>query len=169
MNFTRVGVRLPRNSWPHFTVSNSRLPQLGGTGPLIYIPQEQGGLIIPIGTGFPFCRLLRLAGLRLKYSTTPPHGNWFRLSCNPRYIASGRPQQKTHFPNIIEVFTSPLHRNGSSSIVACVFVAAWSRCLAMAVCSGSTIPAFRIHVTYIWKGSWLYMFVIWQCYALLKL
>jgi hypothetical protein len=39
-----------------------RLPQPGGPGPRIYIPQEQGGPVIPPGTGFPLCRLLRLAG-----------------------------------------------------------------------------------------------------------
>jgi hypothetical protein len=47
--------------------------------------------------------------------------------------------------------TSPLHRNGSSSVVASAFVAAGmclpSRCLAMIVCSGSTIPTLRRHVT----------------------
>jgi hypothetical protein len=36
----------------HFTVSDLRLPQPGGPGPCIYIPQEQGGLVIPPGTGF---------------------------------------------------------------------------------------------------------------------
>jgi hypothetical protein len=39
-----------------------RLPQPGGPGPRIYIPQEQGGPVIPPGTGFPLRRLLRLAG-----------------------------------------------------------------------------------------------------------
>jgi hypothetical protein len=43
------------------------------------------------------------------------------------------------------------HRVNNSSIVACIFVAAGtclpSRCLAMNVYSGSTIPAFRRHVT----------------------
>jgi hypothetical protein len=38
-----------------------RLPQPGGPGSRIYIPQEQGGPVIPPGTGFPFYRLLRLA------------------------------------------------------------------------------------------------------------
>jgi hypothetical protein len=42
--------RVPRDSWPHFTVSDSRLPQPGGPGPRIYIPQEQGGPVIPPGT-----------------------------------------------------------------------------------------------------------------------
>jgi hypothetical protein len=39
-----------------------RLRQPGGLGPRIYIPQEQGGPVIHPGTGFPFCRPLRLAG-----------------------------------------------------------------------------------------------------------
>jgi hypothetical protein len=56
-------VRVPRDTWSHFTVSNSRLPQPGGPGPRIYILQEQSGPIIPPGTGFPFRRYLRLAGL----------------------------------------------------------------------------------------------------------
>jgi hypothetical protein len=48
--------------------------QPGGPGPRIYIPQEQGGPVIPTGTGFPFRRLLRLARLRWRYSIPPPHG-----------------------------------------------------------------------------------------------
>jgi hypothetical protein len=67
-------VRVPRDSWPYFTVSDSRLPQPGGPSPRIYILQEQGGPVIPRSTGFPFRRLLRLAGLRWRYSTQPPHG-----------------------------------------------------------------------------------------------
>jgi hypothetical protein len=39
-----------------------RLPQPGGPGPHIYIPQEHGGPVIPPGTGSPFHCLLRLAG-----------------------------------------------------------------------------------------------------------
>jgi hypothetical protein len=61
-------VRVPRDSWSHFTVSDSRLPQPGGPGPRNYIPQEQGGPVIPPGTGFPFLRLLRLAELQWRYS-----------------------------------------------------------------------------------------------------
>jgi hypothetical protein len=44
---------------PHnhnFTASGSRLPRPWGQGPRIYIPQEQGGPVIPPGTGFPFRR-----------------------------------------------------------------------------------------------------------------
>jgi hypothetical protein len=44
------------------------------TGPSIYIPQEQGGLVIPPDTGFPLRRLLWLAVLWWRYSNAPPHG-----------------------------------------------------------------------------------------------
>jgi hypothetical protein len=59
----------------YFTVSDSRLPKPGGPGPRIYIPLEQGGPVITPGTGFPFRRLLQLAGLRWRYSNPPPRGN----------------------------------------------------------------------------------------------
>jgi hypothetical protein len=35
-------VRVPRDSWPYFTLSDSRVHQPGGPGPRIYIPQDQG-------------------------------------------------------------------------------------------------------------------------------
>jgi hypothetical protein len=47
----------------HILLSYLRLPQPGGLGPCIYIPQEQDGPVIPLGTGFPFCHPLWLAGL----------------------------------------------------------------------------------------------------------
>jgi hypothetical protein len=40
-------VRVQRNS-KHFTVSDSILPQPGGPGPRIYIPQEQAGPVSSI-------------------------------------------------------------------------------------------------------------------------
>jgi hypothetical protein len=49
-----------------------RLPQPGGSGSRIYIPQEQNSPVIPRGTGFPLRRLLRLAGLRRRYSNPSP-------------------------------------------------------------------------------------------------
>jgi hypothetical protein len=65
----------PAQSWPYFTLSNSRFPHPGGQGPRIYTPQEEGGPIIPPpDTGFLFRRLLRLAGIRWRYSIRPPHG-----------------------------------------------------------------------------------------------
>jgi hypothetical protein len=51
-----------RRTHGHILLSLLRLPQPGGPGSRIYIPQEQGGPVIPPGTGLPFCHLLRLAG-----------------------------------------------------------------------------------------------------------
>jgi hypothetical protein len=84
-------VRVPRDSWSPFTVSDSRVPQPGGPGPRIYIPQEQRGPVIPPGTGFPLHHLLRLAGLRWRCSTPPPHGKTVSILC---YITSGRTDRK---------------------------------------------------------------------------
>jgi hypothetical protein len=51
-------VQVLRESRPDINVSDSRLPQLGGPGPCIYITQEQCGPVITPGTGFPFHCLL---------------------------------------------------------------------------------------------------------------
>jgi hypothetical protein len=65
----------PRGTQTHILLSQFlRLPQPRGPGPRNYIPQEQGGPDIPPGIWFPFRRLLRLAGLRWRYSVPPPHG-----------------------------------------------------------------------------------------------
>jgi hypothetical protein len=48
-----------RKTHSHILLSHLRLQQPGGPGRSIYIPQEQDGPVIP---GFPFCRLLQLAG-----------------------------------------------------------------------------------------------------------
>jgi hypothetical protein len=67
--FSPSQVRTPRDIWPYITVSDSGLPQPGGNR--IYIPQEEDGPVIPPGTGFPFRRFLRLAGLiNLIWTTT---------------------------------------------------------------------------------------------------
>jgi hypothetical protein len=91
MSFTIVaGPRQRSHSQVHFTASDSRLPQRGGPGPRIYeyIPQERASPVIPPGTVFPFHRLLRLAGLRWRYSN---HAGLMEAGSNrPRYIASGR-------------------------------------------------------------------------------
>jgi hypothetical protein len=85
-------VRFLRDSWPYFTVSDSIHPQPGGPGPRIYIPPEQAGPVIPPSTVFPFRRLLRLAGLQLRYSNPPP----VVLLLTPRH----EPPQKTPFPTV---------------------------------------------------------------------
>jgi hypothetical protein len=63
-----LGSRSHRNHDP-ILLSLLRLPQPGGPGPRIYIPQEQGDPVIPSGTGFPFRRLLRLTRLQLRNYT----------------------------------------------------------------------------------------------------
>jgi hypothetical protein len=68
-------VRVPRDSWPHFTISDSGLSQPVGPGPRIYIPQEQGSPFIPPGTGFICRRLLRLAGYGGGIRPRP-HNKW---------------------------------------------------------------------------------------------
>jgi hypothetical protein len=90
-------IRIPRDSWPHFTVSDSRLPQSGGPGPHIYIPQEQGGPVLPPGPGFPFRHLLWLAGLWWRYADPPPHGHSTGRTTSPRCIAPVQTAQKTLF------------------------------------------------------------------------
>jgi hypothetical protein len=123
---------------------------------------------VPI-TGWPsytprhwvhFGCLLRLAGLRWKYSNPPPHGVFPSVSSDSAGLGSSLyslgsvPTENTaswQFPCCyIGVFNSPLYRNGSS-ILACVFISAGtclpSRCLAINVYPASTIPAFRQHGT----------------------
>jgi hypothetical protein len=41
-----------RRTHNHTLLSHLRLPQPGGPGSCIYIPQEQGGPVIPLGTAF---------------------------------------------------------------------------------------------------------------------
>jgi hypothetical protein len=57
-----------RGTQSYFTVSDSKLPQPRGSGLRIYVPQEQGDPVITPSTEFPLCCLLRLAGLRWRYS-----------------------------------------------------------------------------------------------------
>jgi hypothetical protein len=61
----------------HILLSHSRLPQPGGPGTHIYIPQAQGGPVISQGTGFPFRHLLWLSGLWWRYLNLPVH--WLLL------------------------------------------------------------------------------------------
>jgi hypothetical protein len=46
---------------------------------------------------FPFCRLLRLAGLRWRYSTEPPHENGYLLPVTDSPIVTVRTTQKATF------------------------------------------------------------------------
>jgi hypothetical protein len=76
-------VRVLWDSWPYFTLLNSRLTQPGGPCACIYISQAQGGPIMPPGTTFPFGRLLRLTGIWWWYSNLPPCGDSFTTDFVP--------------------------------------------------------------------------------------
>jgi hypothetical protein len=130
-------VRVPRDSWPHFTVSDSRLlPTRRARS-----PQEQGGPVIPPGIGFHFRRLLRLSGLRWRYSTSPPHGIhiYFSLSTvgwRLVLIKTTRhgPRRKHRFPLLLYPFFSvetclfaELLRSNGCCIFAYFAVVAWRR------------------------------------------
>jgi hypothetical protein len=122
-------VRVPRDSWPYFTVSDSRLLQPGGLAPRIYIPLEQGDPVKPPGTELYFRRLLRLAGLRWKYSAPPPHGISDLSRFCTTYIVSRRTDRKRIRCPAVDicepqtkyllccqecVFIGPLPNNGST-------------------------------------------------------
>jgi hypothetical protein len=92
-------VRVPRDSWPYLIASGSRHPHPGGLGSRMYIPQEQGDPVISPGTGSPFHRLLRLAGLRWRYSWTT----------RPCYRAPTRISQKPSL-SLLHVLSFPRKR-----------------------------------------------------------
>jgi hypothetical protein len=112
-------VRVPRVSWPHFTVSGSRLPQPGGPGSRIYIPQERGGPVIPPGTGFLFRRLQRLAGLW--WSNRPRLHTGFCLSnstdCKRPTLS---PIDLRHGPRTENTMRTPFSSNSSIIIEVCL-------------------------------------------------
>jgi hypothetical protein len=63
-----------RGTRDHILLSQVRdSPIWRARSPYLYL-QEQGGPVIPPGTGFPFRRLSRLAGLWRRYLNPPPHG-----------------------------------------------------------------------------------------------
>jgi hypothetical protein len=74
VQFAVIHAPKSRRTHDHILLSYLRLAQHGGPESRIYIPHEQGGTVVPLGTGFPFCCLLRLAGLWGRYSNPPLHG-----------------------------------------------------------------------------------------------
>jgi hypothetical protein len=66
--------QVPKNSWPHFTLSSKSPSTWRARSPYLH-PPWTGGPVIPSGTGFPFCHLFWLAGLRWRYCNPPPNGS----------------------------------------------------------------------------------------------
>jgi hypothetical protein len=117
-------------------VSDSRLPQSGGLGSSIYIAQEQGGPVIPPGTGFRFRRLIRLA--RDTVEVFEPASTHVLLANLPRRLSL----------YILGMDRIGNTASNSSSIIACVSVAAGTclpSCrLATAIFCCSTIQGFQL-------------------------
>jgi hypothetical protein len=113
-------IRVQKDSWPNFAVSDSSFPQPGGPGPRIYIPQEQGGPVISQAPGFLFVVSYDShcygGGIRARLHTV--------MTVGPRYI---QPPQGRHREHRLQDFlncwvrvccsdhmtaTEPLPRNG---------------------------------------------------------
>jgi hypothetical protein len=98
----------------------------GGPGPCIYMPQEQGGPVIPPDTGFAFRHLLRLTGLLWEYSAPPQRRvltnsvNW-QLGCPLCPLCTNRVENTSIFGASNRcrrnVYTDPLPRNGLHNTV----------------------------------------------------
>jgi hypothetical protein len=104
-------VRVPRDSWPYFTVSDSRPPNLEGQVPIFIFPGTGWPSYSP-GTGFPFRRLLRLTGLRWMYSNPPPHCS---ANCLQDNSSAWTTQKIKPLYCCRCVFTTSLHSNGGGA------------------------------------------------------
>jgi hypothetical protein len=76
-----------RRTRNHTSLSHLRFRQPGRPGPRIYIPQGQGGTVLTPGTGFPLRRLVRITGLRWRYSNPfdaprTSSGNFDAIKCS---------------------------------------------------------------------------------------
>jgi hypothetical protein len=97
-------------------------PNMEDQVPVFIPPPKQGGPVIHPGTGPPLRRLLRLAGLRWRYSSPPPRGVTCRilscqLSCQDNFSARTTSKSpalyccaRVRFRR--NAFTDPLLRNG---------------------------------------------------------
>jgi hypothetical protein len=72
------------DSWPYFTLSDSRFPKPGGLDRRIYIPQEQSGPVIPQALDSLFVSSDKSQGYGGGIGTRLHTGT------GPRYIAAGR-------------------------------------------------------------------------------
>jgi hypothetical protein len=69
---------VPQNSRPYFTVSFGTPPTWRARFLYLYPPGTEWPSYTP-EHWIPICRLLRLAGLRWRYSNPPPHGYIWRI------------------------------------------------------------------------------------------
>jgi hypothetical protein len=89
----------PTGLKPYFIVPVFEAPPIWRSRPqYLYIPQGQDGPVTPPGTGFPFRRLLWLAGLRWRYCNTPPQGY---NCCKWNIAVTGRNMSKLIWNNVL--------------------------------------------------------------------
>jgi hypothetical protein len=82
---------VPRDWRPYFIVPILETPPTWRARfPYLYLPRTSWPRYTP-GTGFPFRLLLRLAGLRWKYSIQPPHGCFKNLCRHLSYYCHIHP------------------------------------------------------------------------------
>jgi hypothetical protein len=106
---------------------------------------------------FPFCHLLRLAGLRWRYSTPPIHGKCRMIGLSWTEVPSKRSEYRSPPRTVRAILFFRCHQtclpnrypaiDYSMSILCSGNMCLASRWLRMDFRSGSTIPAFRRHVT----------------------
>jgi hypothetical protein len=128
-------VRVPRDSLPYFTVSDSVLPKPGRPGPRIYISRNSVAQLYPM-YWVPF--------------SSPPTTH--RKAMDHRKYRSFSYAKRFH-GNVCVAQQQVVYQESAALATAlsrCFFSSGTclpGRCLAMDVYSGSTISAFRRHVT----------------------
>jgi hypothetical protein len=60
-------------------------------------------ILLPLIRNFPYCRLLRLAGLRWRYSTPPPHRICCRKITCSLFITLGEPNGEHHLEQFVYI------------------------------------------------------------------
>jgi hypothetical protein len=120
-------VEVPHNSRPYFTVSFETHPTWRARSPCLYLPGTGWPCYTP-GHWLPFCRLLRLAELRWRYSIPPPHeARTASLTC-PAY----NKHQGTDRTFLL--FSEPLVSNGYCIVVYFAFVTEEWVCMPQYAC-----------------------------------
>jgi hypothetical protein len=126
-------VWVQQDLWPHFTVFNSRLPQPGGPGHSIYIPEEQGASLYPQALGSLFIA-----------SYSQGHGGGIRP-----HLHTGISATQGSWPSLYNVGTGCIE---NSVLHWCVSICCLETCFTALMPRNGRIfcsiaPAFRCHVT----------------------